>query len=883
MANKKVQIEVFDFTSGDSVQSISIVDGGEFEASSVSDIVVIIDNGSGQPNPITSATVSVTASGAGTVASPFVITGLTITNAGSGYLSTVRVLVTTTSGASGVLTDAILQANLDTGVIGFLDITDSQNFPLSMNFTISDGKELESRFGDFSKTFEVPATKNNNRLFRHIYRADIVNDKNVFALKDCRILVDGINFFTGKIQIKGSIQDKNPKSYSCVITGGNATWVSLIKNKNLCDLEFANTSTQTFDYTTIENSFNKTQANSEIVYPLVSYGDFYPTSANGGVNLQDETDDSQDWRGWFWVYNLLKEIFKNIGYTISSNFIETADFKKLITHFGWEVPISDAENLNETYKLEAKRVGQTQSTAQLIGCTNLLNISGTGANIGQDFTNQTLVFNTEVSDISNAHNTTTGVWTCQRGGFYSFSSKINALFAVSTFSNAFLYDLKMTLKIVHKDSGGAVLNTFKNEFVDIFNSRLPQAFYHYYNNISVQTPDFMIIKANETVQTQIDIETNARTGSFKFGFAFVDWTSFPTFDNEPRMIAIFDATRINIGYDFQLHDVLPCNVKQIDFIKGVAHLFNLQFYTDVNSKKVYVEPYNDFYNDFSTAYNWSSKVDYQQPIEDRYEIGLKEEIVFKYKNDSTDKYLEYLNTDENGNVLLNPLFSYYQSLGRNFPKGKLTFENPLFAPTIQTWDNDVRDGTNINGVLIPAMWTEIVLENTIGSESAAFQPVERPDKGFNYEPRIAYYHGLVQNPNNTNYQTRWSSKELNSAGNPITFQNLVYPRATFVDYEDSSFASLSYNDEIISPPRSGTSTTVKGLYSVYYKKMIQQLIKSPRIRTLNLNLKIKDVRNIDLRNLVMIDGQYYRINKIVDFSPAKNITTKVELIQWFEV
>ena len=483
MANKKVQIEVFDFTSGDSVQSISIVDGGEF----IDTPVVIIDNGSGQPNPITSATVSVTTSGAGTVASPFVITGLNITNGGSGYLSTVRVLVTTTAGGSSVLTDAILQANLDTGVIGFLDITDSQNFPLSMNFTISDGKELESRFGDFSKTFEVPATKNNNRLFRHIYRADIVNNKNVFALKDCRILVDGINFFTGKIQIKGSIQDKNPKSYSCVITGGNATWVSLIKNKNLCDLEFANTSTQTFDYTTIENSFTKTQANSEIVYPLVSYGDFYPTSANGGVNLQDELDDSQDWRGWFWVYNLLKEIFKNIGYSISSNFIETADFKKLITHFGWEVPISDAENLNETYKLEAKRVGQTQATAQLIGCTDFGNIVGTGASIGQDFTNQTLIFNTEVSDISNAHNTSTGVWTCQRGGYYSFSSKINCAIGVSLFANNFYYDLTMTLKLVHKDSTGTILNIFKNEFVDISGASLPSGYYHYYENVSIQT------------------------------------------------------------------------------------------------------------------------------------------------------------------------------------------------------------------------------------------------------------------------------------------------------------------------------------------------------------------------------------------------------------
>jgi hypothetical protein len=123
MADKKIQVEVLDFETGDSVEKVTIVDGGQF----LDTPVVIIDNGSGQPSPITSATVSVTTSGSGTVASPFVITAITVTDGGSGYLSTVRILVTTTAGGSSVITDAVLQANLNTGVIGMLDITDSQN------------------------------------------------------------------------------------------------------------------------------------------------------------------------------------------------------------------------------------------------------------------------------------------------------------------------------------------------------------------------------------------------------------------------------------------------------------------------------------------------------------------------------------------------------------------------------------------------------------------------------------------------------------------------------------------------------------------------------------------------------------------------------------
>ena len=50
-----------------------------------------------------------------------------------------------------------------------------------------------------------------------------------------------------------------------------------------------------------------------------------------------------------------------------------------------------------------------------------------------------------------------------------------------------------------------------------------------------------------------------------------------------------------------------------------------------------------------------------------------------------------------------------------------------------------------------------------------------------------------------------------------------------------------------------------------------------------MNLKSQDIINLDFRKLIFFDGSLWRINKIVDYSPAKNITTKVEVIQWFEV
>ena len=64
-------------------------------------------------------------------------------------------------------------------VVGELDVTDHSDFPLAMTFQISDIKDLTSTSGDYSKTFKIPATKNNNNLLKHLYIPNISNENKV--------------------------------------------------------------------------------------------------------------------------------------------------------------------------------------------------------------------------------------------------------------------------------------------------------------------------------------------------------------------------------------------------------------------------------------------------------------------------------------------------------------------------------------------------------------------------------------------------------------------------------------------------------------------------------------------------------------------------------
>jgi hypothetical protein len=62
--------------------------------------------------------------------------------------------------------------------------------------------------------------------------------------------------------------------------------------------------------------------------------------------------------------------------------------------------------------------------------------------------------------------------------------------------------------------------------------------------------------------------------------------------------------------------------------------------------------------------------------------------------------------------------------------------------------------------------------------------------------------------------------------------------------------------------------------------MIEMYKYNPRVRVANLNLKISDIANLDFRKLIYLDGVYWRINKISDYMPQSNSTTKVELIEF---
>ena len=65
---------------------------------------------------------------------------------------------------------------------------------ISIKSTVKDISDISKVFTDFSKSFTVPASKNNNLLFEHWYNADITGGFDARTSKDALIEINGIEF-----------------------------------------------------------------------------------------------------------------------------------------------------------------------------------------------------------------------------------------------------------------------------------------------------------------------------------------------------------------------------------------------------------------------------------------------------------------------------------------------------------------------------------------------------------------------------------------------------------------------------------------------------------------------------------------------------------------
>jgi len=83
-----------------------------------------------------------------------------------------------------------------------LDLFNDEN--ISLTQSIQNVRDISKVFANFTKSFTVPASRVNNRVFKHYYNFNIDNGFDARKKVDAKIELNYLPFQTGKVQLEGS-------------------------------------------------------------------------------------------------------------------------------------------------------------------------------------------------------------------------------------------------------------------------------------------------------------------------------------------------------------------------------------------------------------------------------------------------------------------------------------------------------------------------------------------------------------------------------------------------------------------------------------------------------------------------------------------------------
>lgn len=147
--------------------------------------------------------------------------------------------------------------------------------------------DIATVFTDFSQSFTIPCTPNNNRIFEHYYNNDVDTTIDHNKRRKARIEIDTVPFRTGKIQLeKSQVKNSNADSYSVTFFGDIVTFKDLVLEDKLKDLDY---STINHQYTGAEVQLrietDSAVTDYDVKYPLISSSKVWQYTGGGATDI----------------------------------------------------------------------------------------------------------------------------------------------------------------------------------------------------------------------------------------------------------------------------------------------------------------------------------------------------------------------------------------------------------------------------------------------------------------------------------------------------------------------------------------------------------------------------------------------------------------------
>tara|TARA_R100001163_G_scaffold50923_1_gene38348 strand:- start:159 stop:2465 length:2307 start_codon:yes stop_codon:yes gene_type:complete len=110
---------------------------------------------------------------------------------------------------------------------------------ISLTDSIKNVRDIAKVFTTFTKSFTLPASPTNNKLFQHYYNFDIINGYDGRIKRDARIEINQAPYKTGKIKLEGvELKSEQPYAYRVTFFGNTVDLKDIFKEDKLKDLSF---------------------------------------------------------------------------------------------------------------------------------------------------------------------------------------------------------------------------------------------------------------------------------------------------------------------------------------------------------------------------------------------------------------------------------------------------------------------------------------------------------------------------------------------------------------------------------------------------------------------------------------------------------------------
>jgi hypothetical protein len=172
---------------------------------------------------------------------------------------------------------------------------------VSLTQSIQNVKDISKIFTEFSKTFSLPASKVNNKIFRHYYNFDIEAGFDARNKVAGSIELNTLPFKEGFIKLEGvDLKNNMPHTYKITFFGNTINLVDVLGDDQLSTLSSLATYNTNYTDVLIKSGLTSNPSSNNICVPFISHTQryYYDSGTPGTGNLYAQSTGSPNGLLW---------------------------------------------------------------------------------------------------------------------------------------------------------------------------------------------------------------------------------------------------------------------------------------------------------------------------------------------------------------------------------------------------------------------------------------------------------------------------------------------------------------------------------------------------------------------------------------------------------